>query len=31
MLRHLHTVTKQYVDAHQQNQPGTPVRVTAAS
>jgi phenylpropionate dioxygenase-like ring-hydroxylating dioxygenase large terminal subunit len=31
MLRHLHSVTKQYVADHEQNQPGTPVRVTAPS
>jgi hypothetical protein len=31
MLRHLHTVARQYVADHQQRQPGTPVRVTAAS
>ena len=31
MLRHLHAVTKQYVADHQGSQPGTPVRISAAS
>src|SRR5947209_5551626 len=31
MLRHLHKTGRVYVAQHQQRQPGTPVRVTAAS
>jgi hypothetical protein len=31
MLRHLHATARQYVADHQQRQPGTPVRISAAS
>jgi phenylpropionate dioxygenase-like ring-hydroxylating dioxygenase large terminal subunit len=31
MLRHLHAVTKAYVDDYEASRPGTPVRVSAAS